>query len=120
MSERLAENLRVVVGQAASLDVVTGVRVTLHVGVTNAEPPQLVEFVVLADPRERDAVVDLADLAQRVGRVLGYQQNAVEVLNRHESATARDALARVVGPILHHLLGGDVERHVHDAEPRAR
>ena len=31
-----------------------------------------------------------------------------------QAAAAGDALAGVVGPVLHHLLGRDVERHAHD------
>ena len=42
------------------------VLVALEVGGADAGDAQLVELVVLADAGERDAVVDLADLAQRV------------------------------------------------------
>jgi hypothetical protein len=75
--------------------------------------PQLVELVVLADAGERDAVVDLAHLAQRLRRVLGDDHDAVGVPDRGQRPTARDALAREVGAVLHHLLGSDVERHAH-------
>ena len=85
----------------------------------DAGDAQLVELVVLADPGEGDAVVDLADLAQRGRRVLGADEDAVVVDDGDEAATPGDALAGVVGPVLHHLLGRDVERHAHDASPPA-
>src|SRR5690606_7880878 len=78
---------------------------------------QLVELVVLADPREGDAVVDLAHLAQGVGGVLRADDDAVLVGEGHERPAAGDALAGVVGPVLHDLLGGDVEGHAHRRSP---
>src|SRR5690606_21915788 len=71
-------------------------------------------LVVLADPGEGDAVVDLADLPQRVARVLGDDGDAVVVGERHQAPAPGDALAGVVGPVLHHLLGRDVEGHAHE------
>ena len=50
----------------------------------DAGDPQHLELVVLADAGERDAVVDLADLVQRAGRVLGDDDDAVDA---HSSAT---------------------------------
>ena len=117
VGEGLAQDLRVLVGQTAGLDVVARILVTLHVGVAHTETSELVELVVLADSGETDAVVDLADLAQGVGGVLGHQHDAVGVLHGHQGAAAGDALAGVIRPILHHLLGRNVERLVHDAPP---
>src|SRR5690606_30884000 len=62
-----------------------------------------------------DAVVDLGDLVQRGRGVLRAQQDAALVAERGQAAAPGDALAGVVGPVLHHLLGGDVERHGHQA-----
>ena len=71
VGEDLAEDLGVLVGQAAGVDVLAAERVALQVGVADAGDAELVELVVVADAGEGDAVVDLADLAQRVRRVLG-------------------------------------------------
>jgi hypothetical protein len=65
VGEDLAEDLGVLVGQAAGVDVLAAVGVALEVGVADPGDAQLVELVVLADAGEGDAVVDLADLAQR-------------------------------------------------------
>ena len=65
VGEDLAEHLGVGVGQAAGVDVLAAVLVALEVGVADAGDAELVELVVLADPGERDAVVDLADLVER-------------------------------------------------------
>ena len=65
VGEDLSEDLGVRVGQAAGVDVLAAVLVALEVGVADAGDAELVELVVLADPRERDAVVDLAHLVQR-------------------------------------------------------
>ena len=81
---------------------------------------QHLELVVLADAGERDAVVDLADLVQRARRVLGDDDDPVGRLQRHQAAAPGDALAGVVGPVLHHLLGRDVERHAHRPAPSSR
>ena len=66
VGEDVAEHLGVAVGEAARIDVVARVLVPLEVGGAHPGDPELVELVVLADPGERDPVVDLADLAQRV------------------------------------------------------
>ena len=113
VGEDLAEDLGVLVGEAAGVDVVARVLEALEVGGADAGDAELVELVVLADTGERDAVVDLADLAQRLGRVLGDDRDAVDVAHRDQRPAAGDALARVVGAVLHHLFGGDVERHAH-------
>src|SRR4029079_17644688 len=83
----------------------------------DAGDAQLLELAVATNARERDAVVDLAHLAQGVRRVLRHDEDAVRVADTDEGPTAGDALARVVGAVLHHLFGGDVERHAHDASP---
>ena len=119
LGEDRAEGLRVGVGQAAGLDVVARILVALHIGITHTEPAQLIEFVVLAHPRESDAVVDLADLAQCLRRVLCDNEDSLGTLCRYQGATARDALAREVGPVLHQLFRGDVERHAHRARTSA-
>ena len=113
VGEHLTEDLRVLVGQAARVDVVARVLEALQVGGTHTGHAQLIELVVLADAGEGDAVVDLADLAQGVRRVLGHERDAVEVADGHQRTTAGDALACIVGTVLHDLLGCDVERHAH-------
>ena len=96
------------------------VGVAAHVGEPDAGDAQVLELVVAADRGERDPVVDLADLVQRLRRVLGDEQHAVGVLQRDHGAAAGDALAGVVGPVLHQLLGRDVERHAHRGGVLAR
>ena len=76
VGEHLPEVLGVEVGQRPGLDVLAAVGVALGVGVADARYPQLVELVVLADPGEGDAVVDLADLVQRPRRVVGHDHDA--------------------------------------------
>ena len=120
VGEDLAEDLGVLVGQAAGVDVVAAVLEALEVGGPHAGHAQLVELVVLADAGEGDAVVDLADLAQRLGAVLGDDGDAVGVAQGDEGPAAGDALAGVVRPVLHHLLGRDVERHAHEPRPPMR
>ena len=117
MGEDLAEDLGVLVGEAACVDIVTGVLEALEIGGADTGHAQLVELVVLADTGEGDAVVDLADLAQRVRRVLGDERDAVVVADGDQRSAAGDALAGVVGPVLHHLFGCDVERHAHRERP---
>ena len=59
-------------------------------------------------------VVDLTDFTERLRCVLGDDDDPVDVAQRSERPTPCDALARVVGAVLHHLFGGDVKRHGHD------
>ena len=115
VGEDLAERLRVRVRDAVRGDVLAGVLVALEVGEAHAADLEALELVVLADARERDAVVELADLEEGAARVLGQQQHAVGALERDEAATAGDALPGVVRPVLHDLFGRDVERLAHDA-----
>ena len=116
VGEDLPQALRVLVGEAPRIDVLTAERVPLHVRVANPRDPELVELVVLADPGERDPVVDLADLPQCRRRVLGADRDTVVEPEPDEAPTASDALAGVIGAVLHDLLGSDVERHVHDGQ----
>src|SRR3954464_14106101 len=85
----------------------------------DARRAQRVELVVAADTGEGDVVVDLADLVQRARLVLRADEDAVVVDDRGEAAAPGDALAGVVGPVLHHLLRRDVERHAHAGCPSA-
>ena len=105
VGEDVAEHLGVLVGERVGVHVLAAELVAGEVGGADAELPQLVELVVLADPGEGDAVVDLGDLVQRVRRVLGAEQDAVGVLEGGEAAAAGDALAGVVGPVLHPCSG---------------
>jgi hypothetical protein len=79
VGEDVAEDLGELVGEAACVDVVTRVLVPLQVGGADAGHAELVELVVPTDAGERDPVVDLADLAQRLGRVLGDDGDALGV-----------------------------------------
>ena len=117
VGEDLAEHLGVLVGERLGIDVVAAVGVALHVGVANTGDAELVVLVVATDAGERDAVVDLGDLAQVARRILGAEQDALVELDGDETPTSGDALLGVVGPILHHLFGCDVERHVHGSAP---
>jgi hypothetical protein len=87
VGEDLAEDLRVLVRQTPRVDVIAAELVALQVGGAHTGDAQLVELVVPAHAGERDPVVDLA-------------------------ATG-DALAGVVGLVLHRLLGRHPERHRH-------
>src|SRR5690606_16184199 len=62
---------------------------------------------------EREPVVELGDLVQRLGGVLGHEQHAVGELDGGQRAAPGDALAGEVRPVLHQLLGRDVERGAH-------
>ncbi|GAA3071208.1 hypothetical protein GCM10020000_64790 [Streptomyces olivoverticillatus] len=99
-----AEGLRIDIGKAAGGDVLAVVGVAAQVGVAHAADAQVLELVVLAHRREGDPVVDLADLVQGAGRVLGDEDNAIVVLEDHDAAAARDALAGVLGAVGHGLL----------------
>jgi len=79
VGEGLAEHLGVLVSQAQRVDIVPAVVEALEVGVTDASDTKLVEFVVLTDAGETDAVVDLTDFVQRVGRILGHDDDAIVV-----------------------------------------
>ena len=120
VGEDLSEDLGVGVGQAAGVDVLAAVLVALEVGVADAGDAELVELVVLPDPRERDAVVDLAHLVQRGAAVLGGDEDALGIEDGDGAAAPGDALPGVVGPILHHLLRRDVEGHRHERAPPGR
>ncbi len=100
-----AELLGVGVGQAAGGDVAAVVGVAAQVGVADAGHPQVLELVVLADRGEGDAVVDLADLVQGARGVLGREGDPPVVGDDDGRPAARDAFARVVGLVLHQLLG---------------
>jgi len=116
LGEDRAERLRVGVGQAAAGHVAAVVGVAAQVGEAHTRDAQVLELVVLADGREGDAVVDLADLVQRPGEVLADEQDAVVIGEYDDAATPGDALAGIVGAVLHQLFGRDVsERHRHGA-----
>jgi hypothetical protein len=117
--EDRAERLGIGVGEAASGHVTPVVGVAAHVGQAYARDAEVLELVVATHGREGDAVVDLAHLVQRLGRVLRDEQDPVGVLDRDDGAPAGDALAGEVGPVLHQLLGRHVERHAHERPPVA-
>ena len=116
--EDRAQGLGVGVGQAATGHVEPVVGVAAHVREANAGDPEVLELVVATDGGEGDPVVDLADLVQRRGRVLGDEQHAVDVADNRDRTSPPDPLAREVRPVLHQLLGRDVERHVMAASLR--
>ena len=103
--EDRAQRLGVDVGETAGGHVVTVVGVTPHIGVTDAADPQVLVLVVLSGGREADPVVDLAELVQRTGRVLADEDDAVGVLQHDQAAATGDALAGVLRPVGHGLLG---------------
>ncbi len=115
----MAQRLRVGVGEALGGHVVAAVRVALDVGMTDAGHPQRFELVVLPHPGERDPIVDLADLVEGSAGVFPQQENAVDVLQRHYRAAPGYAFDGVLGPVLHELLGRDVEGKAHGAASRA-
>ena len=117
VGEDLAERLRIGVRERPRGDVLPRVRVPLQVGVPHARDLEHLELVVLADARERDVVVDLADLEQRARRVLRHDHDAVRGFERDEAPAAGDAFPRVVGAVLHDLLRRHVEGHRHSPAP---
>ena len=119
LGEDRAERLGVGVGQASSRDIAAVVGVAAKIGKTYAGNAQILELVVLAHRRERDPVVDLADLVQRTRSVLCHEQQAAGVLQHDHGTAPRDSFAGVVGLVLDDLLGRYVERHAHDDAPRS-
>ena len=117
--EDRAQRLGIGVGQATTGHVQPVVGVAAHVGQAHAGDPEVLELVVATDCGEGDPVVDLADLVQRGGRVLGDEQHAVDVADHRDRTSPPDALACEVGPVLHHLLGRHIERHGHGRPPRS-
>ena len=113
LGEDVAERLRVGVGERLGAHVPAAVGVALDVGVPHPGHPQVLELVVLAHAGEGDAVVDLRDLVEQGGRVLGHEQDAVAVLDGDDGTAAGDALAGILRLVLHHLLGANVvgQRH---------
>ncbi|GAB1330596.1 hypothetical protein ACE1SV_49350 [Streptomyces sennicomposti] len=103
--EDRAQRLRVDVRQTARGHVVPVVGVTTQVGVAHTADAQILVLVVLAGRGEADPVVDLAELVQRTGRILTDEHDAVGVLQHYQAAAAGDALAGVLGPVGHGLLG---------------
>ncbi len=81
---------------------------------TDPGHPQRFELVVLPDPGEGDPVVDLTDLLEGSTRVLGEDEHPVGVLDRDDRPPPGDALAGVLRPVLHQLLGRHVERCCHE------
>ncbi len=115
--EDLVQRLRVRGGEFLRAHVLAGVRVALEVRVAHARDAQQLVLAVQPDRSESDAVVDLADLLQRAGGVLGNDDHPGRTLQCEQTAAAGDALPRVVGAVLHHLFGRDVERGAHDSAP---
>src|SRR5207247_1869240 len=115
LGEDRGERLRVGVGEVARLHVLAAVLVAAEIGQTDPRDPELLELAVLPHPRERDRVVDLADLVQGGAGVLRDEQESVDVLHADHRSAACDALVRVVRAILHQLLGSDVGHEAHDA-----
>src|SRR5699024_6986053 len=111
--EHRPHRLGVGIGQGASVHVRAVVGVTAQVRVPHARDPQVLELVVFAHGGETDPVVDLADLVQGAGGVLGQERDAFVVAEHHHGPAAGDALAGEVGPVLHQLFGRDVERLGH-------
>jgi hypothetical protein len=91
----------------------TAVRVALEVGVADAGDAQVLELVVLAHSREGDPIVDLGNLVEQGGGILGHEQDPVPVFQRDDGPAASDALAGILGLVLHHLFGTDVVRQRH-------
>src|SRR5688572_21199774 len=78
---------------------------------------ELVELVELAYTGKTDAVIDLTDLVQSAGGVLGSQQDAIDVHDCHGRPPTRYAFARVVCLVLHQLFRRYVKRHAHGRCP---
>src|SRR4029434_9647776 len=111
--EDRAQYLRVRVGQPAARHLSPRIAITAEVGVPYPGLSQVLELVVAADGSESNAIVDLAHLVECLRSVLSNEQDAVDVMEDYHRTTTGDALACVIGPILHLLLGRDVERDAH-------
>ncbi|GAA1179880.1 hypothetical protein GCM10009654_41370 [Streptomyces hebeiensis] len=103
--EDRAQSLGVDVGQPPGRDVVPVVGVSAQVGVADAADAQVLVLVVLPGGREADPVVDLAELVQGSGRVLADEHDAVGVLEHDQAPATGNALAGVLRPVGHGLLG---------------
>ena len=118
LGEDGAERLGVGIGERPCGDVGSVVGVAPQVGVADAGDPQVLELVVLADPGEGNAVVDLADLVERAAaRVVGDEEDALVVAEDDDRAAAGDAGAGELRPVGHDLLRGDVEGWLRHARP---
>ena len=118
LDERGAQHLGVEVGEHPAGDVAPVVGVAAEVGHADAGGAQRLELVVAPDRGEPDAVVDLRDLVQRAGAVLGHEQHAAGVGEHHDAAAARDALAGQLRAVAQELVDRGVERHGHGSGPR--
>ena len=118
LGEDRRQRLGVRVGERLRVHVLASVGVPAEVGQADPRDPQVLELAVLAGAGERDAVVDLRDLVQRGAGVLREEQQAIGVLHGHHRLPASDALAGVLGAVLHELLGRDVRLERHQLAPR--
>jgi hypothetical protein len=117
LGEDGAECLGVDVGELPAADVTTVIGVAAGVGVLDATAAQAVELVESTDRGESDAVVDLADLLQRTRWILGHEQHAAGVGQRHHTAATGDSFTGDLRPLPHRLLRGDEVRKTHESDP---
>ncbi len=117
LGEDGAKGLRIGVGEPARGDVGPVVGVAAQIRIPDAGDPEVLELVVLPNRREGDPVIDLRDLVQRPRVVLGDEENALVVAEHDDGPAPGDALAGEVRPVLHQLLGRDVERHLRHRAP---
>ena len=104
VGEQRSEQLPVPVGEPAGGYVAPVVLEPGRVRIPDAGLAQRLELVVPADRRERDAVVQLAELPQRSRRIGGHEEDAGLAADHDAAADLRDAPAGVVRLVLHHLL----------------
>ena len=109
----LSEDLCVLICQSACINVQARKLIALQVCCANACYSQLIKLVVFTNTGKSYAIVNLTDLAQRIGWVLGYEHDAIHVLQCHQRPTAGNSLARVVGSVFHHLFRRYIKRHAH-------
>src|SRR5207248_1309882 len=89
------------------------VGVTPKVGEPDSGLAEVLVLVVAADRGKTDPIVDLGDLVQRGGQVLGDEQHPTGVAEHSDTATPSDALAGELRTVAHHLLDRGIERHRH-------
>src|SRR5699024_281594 len=114
--EDRTHRLGVGIGQGAGVHVCAVVGVAAQIRVAHARHPQVLELVVLAHGGETDPVIDLADLVQGTGGVLGQERDAFVISEHHHRPATGDPLAGEVCPVLHQLFGRDVEGLGHARE----
>ena len=117
LRENRTQGLGIGVSEAATGDIAAVVGISAHISQAYAGNTKVLEFVVLADGRKSNPVVDLGDLVQGSGRILRDEKNSTVVLQDDNTASPGDSLACVIRLVLNDLLRRYVEGHAHEVPP---